>query len=458
MHGRANQSLRIINFNHMNKLVYSFYGAIATILVVVTAFASIYGSGHGETKNDLVVNSKVANAPKPKFSKLSQLAFGPLGGISSAGVSTPMGMGGGTGVADSGAISTKARQAAEVSSPASGGVDGKMIMPPFEGKAYKFVYKGQELKLENAQLDVVKRVKGTEIGVDAKNLISNLNLSFVDLNTFPDQKIQNLNFIQKGDFGYITSLSLDEGIVSIYQNWETWPSGRCGSDSKCYESLRVNLGDMPTDEELIAIANQFISEHAIDRSGYGDPEVNTDWRRQYEAVSDKSTYYFPDGVEVVYPLKIDGKFVYDEYNAAKTGLSVYVQVKDRKVNNVNNLTTQVYNTSAYDMETDAQKIIAYAEKGGSGGVMYWGENKIEDLELSDPEMVYVRQYVYRDNQNYELYVPAMYFPIKNLPKDPNFNRKAVIIPLAKDILDERLNSDNGGGFPGVMPMETRSMR
>lgn len=436
--------------NHMNRFVYSFYGAMATVVVAVVAVVFISGGGHKPAVGGLSANEKAANAPK--FSKLSGSAFGSLASAANVGGTAPMGAGG----AENNPLAANAKQA-----PAGGGASAMMsrtdskIMPPYGGKTYKFIYKGQELKQELAQLDVMKRIKGGENSVDTRNLISGLNVNYADLNTFPDQKIQNINFIQKSDYGYITNVSLDEGMISIYQNWETWPSGKCGNDNKCFEALRVGLNDMPSDQDLIAIADGFVSSHGIDRASFGDPEVNADWRRQYELTSDKADYYFPDSVEVIYPLKLDGKFVYDEYSGAKSGLSVSVQVKDRKVSSVNNLTTQAYDTSAYEMETDAKKIVAYAEKGGLGGVMYWGDDKakVEDLELSDPEMVFVRQYIYKDNQNTELYVPALAFPIVNPPKEPYFNRKAVIIPLAKEILNDRLN-EGGAGSPGTpMPLD-----
>lgn len=442
--------------NYMNKFLYSFYGAIAMVLVVAVSVVFISG-GQKPTRDGLVITKKITNAPK--FSKLTGTAFGSLAAVTNEGGAAPLGAGNG----ENNPSTAKAKQVSDVaiSPSASGGgsaltarADSKM-MPPYGGKTYKFIYKGQELKQELAQLDVLKRVKNRENSVDTKNLISGLNVNFVNLNTFPDQKIQNISFIQKGDFGYITNVSLDEGMISIYQNWETWPSGKCGNNDKCYEALRVGLNDMPSDQDLIAIANEFVSSHGIDRTSFGEPEVNTDWRRQYELTTDKANYYFPDSVEVIYPLKLDGKFVYDEYNGMRSGLSVSVQVKDKKVSGVNNLTTQTYDTSSYEMETDAKKIIAYAEKGGLGGVMYWGEDKakVEDLELSDPEMVFVRQYIYKDNQNTELYVPALSFPIVNAPKEPYFNRKAVIIPLAKEILNSRLD-EGGAGSPGTpMPLD-----
>jgi hypothetical protein len=332
--------------------------------------------------------------------------------------------------------------------------DAKRIMPPFEMKNYRYVYKGKALELKSDKLAVLKRVRGLST-VEVPDLISGLGMDFINANSFSGQSLQNLTLIQRSDFGYITNINLDEGLVSIYQNWETWPAGKCGNDNACFEAQRVSMSDLSAEADLIKTANQFISDHNIKVSDYGDPEINSDWRRYYDLTTDKTNYYLPEAVEVIYPQLIDGKFVYDEWSGAKVGLSISVHAKYKKVVSVNNLASQNFDSSLYEMETDAKQILAYAEQASNGGIYYMQEdqaNKVEtvEVELGQPEESFIKIYIYRDGRNNELLVPALRFPIINAPQDVNFYRKSVVVPLAKEILAERLNSVIPSGGPSLM--------
>ncbi|MEI8361384.1 MAG: hypothetical protein WCG01_04600 [bacterium] len=421
----------------MKNIIYGFYGATAALLLSLFVLVAFISSGPAPKVMRTKAPIKVSF--EQRFNKLGAGAFGQLKAgqaINPVAKNNTL-TGGGAELSSSAVRVSEGMVAGNKVAAIAPLADAKMIAPPYNFKTYKFVYKGGEIKLPGEQAPVYKRIKPIMTNFDTSGLVSQLNLGFVDMNTFSNQQLQNLNFVQRDDFGYTTSVMLDEGIVSIYQNWETWPAGKCGSDAKCYEAMRVQLSDMPSEETVLAIANEFVTSHKIDTSTYGPPEINNEWRRLYDATAVKDNYYFPDSIEVIYPSLIDGKTVYDEYNGTKTGLSIMVQIKDRKVNSVSNLMTQSFDTSDYVMETDAKKIIAYAEKGGNGGMIYAQTENITDLELSDPELILTKVYIYKDNRNEELYVPALYFSISNMPKDANYYRKAVIVPLAKDILAER---------------------
>ncbi|NTU99347.1 hypothetical protein HGA64_05100 [Candidatus Falkowbacteria bacterium] len=320
------------------------------------------------------------------------------------------------------------------------GVQSKMlssVMPPFEFKNYKFAYKGGEIKLPGEQMDVLKRVKDGDFGVNAPSLLKNLNFGAMDLSGFNSAKLQSLTFVQKEDLGFFINILLDDGSINLSQNWEAWPAGKCGSDQSCYDAQRVKLEEIPTDTEAIAIADQFAKDHNVNMSAFGTGEVTNYWQAAYDSAPDKTSYYLPETVDVVYPLKINDQYVYDEYSGAKQGLVISVHVKTKKVASMYGLTTQNYDTSSYGVETDVKKLISYAEAGGVNAYTAEGA-KTETLDLGEPTYGFIKYYNFKDNKSEELLVPALAFPINNPPKtDPNFNRKSVIIPLVKDIIDER---------------------
>jgi hypothetical protein len=429
----------------MKNFIFALQGAAVTILLFAVSLAFFYKTGtpalKGQNKNSA---TKASSAFDLKIEKVAANFFGSLSAGSNLAIASPK------------ASSLQARDAAagmggggtlNSSVPAGTSESGSAkIMPPYESRNYKFFYKGEGLKLENAKMDILKRVKGINANIDAAGIANSLNFSGIDMGTFPGLKIQNISFIGQGDFSYSISAALDEGMISIYQNWETWPAGKCGDDQKCYEAQRVAESDIPSNEELIKIAGNFLAEHNIDVKNYSEPQVQDSWRQSYADTKVKSDFYFPDAVEVVYPLKIQNKFVFDEYNGIKQGLSVSVQVKARKAASIYNLTTQQYDSSSYEMETDASKILAYAEKGGSNYYFDSGAEKTEELELGEPEAGYIKYYSYKDGKNEELLVPALSFPIKNPPQTDFFFRKAVVVPIAKEILDER-SKGNPDGMP-----------
>jgi hypothetical protein len=89
--------------------------------------------------------------------------------------------------------------------------------------------------------------------------------------------------------------------VNIDANWEQWPQSKCTTEA-CYKNEQVKIGDIPADDVLIGIARDFVSEHGIDLSHYGDPEVDNSWKRDYERATDTSLAYVPDTQRVVFPL------------------------------------------------------------------------------------------------------------------------------------------------------------
>lgn len=430
-------------FKMSTNLSYAYYGALVMMLFVVLGFGIM---NRYAPSSEEPVAGVIKETPKTvaMISKVGEAAFGSLGvGSNTAGVMTEVsatGRGGGGGTS--------------ASSP-SPVADAKMIMP-YPMTNYRYLYNGEVLTALADKQEVLKRVKMVGGSANVTELIAQLGMGSMDLGVLGSQQLQNLTLVGRQDFGYITNINLDEGLISIYQNWETWPAGKCGSDTACFEAQRVQLSDLEDQSAIIAVADQVIKDYEIDMTNYEAAEINNDWRRYYDQSEDKASYYLPEAVEVVYPLKINGRFVYDEWSGAKLGLSITVNPKLKKMVSVNNLVTHQYEASMYDMETDMTKILAAA--GNNPGMIMYDQGRpaeTVDLELINPEEVYVKVYVYRDNRNQELLVPALRFAIANRPKDLNFYRQSVVVPLAKEILAERLNM--GGDRPMLMDQKPAVM-
>lgn len=427
------------NFNFMKRLYYAFGGAIiASILIVPMMYMS------KNKPNNLVIKDNDAILQEAKIARLGEKAFGNLqsqsNGNSSESASSYMkGLGGGGGLTSP----TAERGMADSAVGSTNSSAGSMIAPDeWQVTNYKYVYKGDPITIDQDKMDVLKRIKGLGAGVDLSQIISG-SAPGIDLSTFSNTKIQSLSILEDKDYGYSIYFDFNEGMVSISENWMKWSMQDCFGDS-CPEYQPIKPSDIPADAKLISMANDFIKKHGINTEDYGEPEVADTWRGAYETLSsatERSAFYIPEIASVVYPLKVDGKLVYDD-GGNKNGLTVNINLRKMKVGGAWNMVTQKYQGSLYETEKNTDTILKIAEKGGIYGYIYEDAKKTVEIEIGTPQMVYMRMYNYKNNQNDELLVPALMFPItKNLPSEMQW-RRSVIVPLAKELLE-----NNQGGGP-----------
>lgn len=340
---------------------------------------------------------------------------------------------------------------------AGAGVDGKMIapdtMPAYQPTYYQYVYQGDEFSLSDEELAVLKRIKGE----NAKNNFANFNLGLLNLNSFKDAGLNNFNIVQDQKFGYSLYVNLFEGSISLSENWEKWYGQN-------YVPKEFKNTDIPADENIIALTDDFLSEHDIDAKLYGQPEVQ---KNNYNLIlpmakaetavamdvreNTSSIYPVSNNVSVIYPFLIDGKQVYDDWGA-KLGLQLNINLEFNKVSSLYNLNTQNYQSSSYKMETDKDKILKLLRNGSIYPYYNYQEadTKIVEIPVGTPKLQYVRTWQYKNNISDELLVPALVFPILNPQNSDNPYKTSVVIPLAKDIIDQAQNQDNGGGPIRVM--------
>ncbi|TAN33614.1 hypothetical protein EPN28_02280 [Patescibacteria group bacterium] len=331
---------------------------------------------------------------------------------------------------------------------------GKTIAPDYPVyDVYKYAYKGEPImeilkqvqddnggQDDSGTMQVLKRIKGGDASFgQLSSLLSGARLG-IDWNKFSGIKVQNISFSENRDRGYSVYVDLNESSVSINQNWSNWTrSSDMVVSPEYYKPLRVS--DLPGDDKIIAAADKFLRDYGIPTDSYGPPEIQKDWLIGYgvAAVKDSGTaeYYAPDSLTVIYPLKVEGKNIYEE-SGYKSGLSVAVNAHGLTVQNVYNLTSQQYESSGYAAEKDASRLQKLAEAGGWRQEFYAAEQgpnaRVVKIELGTPSVELVKIWTYKDNASQELLVPSLIFPITKKPTNAYFYQKNIIVPLIKDIL------------------------
>ncbi|HJV32659.1 MAG TPA: hypothetical protein VJ694_01395, partial [Patescibacteria group bacterium] len=367
-------------------------------------------------------------------------AFGPLSGPSGTGRAQA---GGGTGLGGGAPVAPETA-AVPMGGGGSPSIDSKMLVPTdWTPTVFKHVYKGEAIEGLSAQVDVYRRERGGAAAGSIGALLG-YDLGLMNLGAAKNGSIQSFNIAEDRENGYVISVNPEEGTINIYENYLKWnyPERSC-TDQACIDSYRLKEGDMIADDEAIRVADAFLAEYGVSKDGYGAPVVRDDWRVQYARMSDKSSFWFPDTVTVVYPVLVDGKPVYDE-GGAPNGLNVNVNVRHKRASGLWNLATRNLTVSAYEGETDPNVLLGVAEKGGVYGDQYMPENaKVVEVELGTPTVAFTRVWQWNGTIGTELTVPALVFPVLNAPQD--YWRTNVTVPLAKELLKVP-----GGGV--VMPL------
>ncbi len=401
-----------LTFNFMNtKKLYYFAGALAVIVLLIVPAVYLMNQPKGAQINFGL-----------QIARLDDAAFGALSSQNTKEQSMALGIGAGGG---GGMAPTAITE----------GVDIARMPAPYYTN-YNFTYIGDELETVEDKIAVLKRLKETG-GTNLNQFLNKINFDALNLSKFSDSNLKNLSFAQDKDFGYFININLEDGSININENYNTWPHPeRDCRDEQCYEKYRLNISQVPDNETLISIANKFISEYGLDVSMYGQPEINQNWKEAYETASSQKNIYIPESISVIYPLMINNKYVYDQ-GGNKQGLNININLKYKKISGVYNFTSQNYQSSDYDAETDTSKIIELAKNGGLIKIYQYPEaTKTVEVKLDTPTISYVKIWNYNSDNSEEIIVPAYIFPVINYGDDSGFWQKNIIVPLAKDFLEQ----------------------
>lgn len=308
---------------------------------------------------------------------------------------------------------------------------------PYNPTKYEYIYDG-DLTIDESEINVYRK-QPSPTNINANALLSALNLELIDSSGFKNITAQNISIKENRKFGYTINLYNNDNSssISIYKNWDQWPNpnDNC-SDPKCYERNQLTAEDVPSDAELIQIADTFASKLKIDMSPYGDPTVKKQVEmRMMEA---RAPIHIQEEMTVVYPILIDGQEVQDE-SGNPTGLNIEIDIRHKKASGLNGLTTQTYDSAEYQA-VSLEKLQTAIQKGTHRQNNYFPEDaKVVKLKLGEPTQILTKIWHWdtQNRKNNELLVPALHFPILEKADDVEyFYRDSIVIPLAKDLFEE----------------------
>jgi hypothetical protein len=335
-------------------------------------------------------------------------------------------------------------------------LDAKMIAPNLV--EYTYVYEGDESFIpENMEeLTVFLRNKNTR--ADGQGIFALANRFFPTINLTPlaNARVQNVSLVQDVKEGYGVYIDFDEARVSVNPNYIKWYGADVCGGTPCNEQM-LTVHDIPADDQLIRLANAFLNEYDVYMAQYGAPMIDTSWKTN---VNTDGTYsYIPDTISVIYPLILGGHQIVEGYGTQPFGLRVNVDLRRDKVQGMWNLLGGSYAESKYPLETDVARIKKFALSGGylRGPIFYDNINteiSKKTVKLGTPTVVYQQQTVYseKDQTSRELYVPSLSFPVMNMSDLEPYMSSAVIVPLPKELLDEREQSSLNIPMPADGPV------
>lgn len=423
------------------KLGFALGGAVTAAVIIPLAFVAMNKSGMpalqpGESLFGYGIEEK------------GERAFGSLVDTASEtqaiGRGDEVGMGGGGGGGGD-AVSAPAMAPVPSVIPEFSGTDDtdqKMMIAPWPMVTYDYVFEG-DMPVLTDTVSVYKRMPSSK-RIPLSSLLGSLNLGTVDLSSFQGMNMDSLQFSEDRDFGYNLYVSLRDASVNIDAQWEKWPQSRCSTDA-CYQAERVKITDIPGDDVLLGITRDFVSDHGVDLSQYGEPEVDHLWKEGYDRMMDKSQMYIPETMRVVFPLLLDGEKTYDQ-GGQPMGISIGVHVKHRRVMNAYGIMDRSYQKSGYAGVTDEAKVKEYLSTidNGNGDPASTGGQGTQTVtvKLGTPTVANVTHYRYANNMSEELLVPSLIFPVEEVTGMPDemgwYYRSRVIVPLAEEMLDEQM--------------------
>jgi hypothetical protein len=389
------------------KLPYALSGAVFSLLIVAGGVYYAYQAGYFSKDSEIKLSGNVRVDSVSK-----ERAFGSLAG--------------GEEVKATGGAEAETAEGVGAGIMGTGGGSPQIAPRPGERKTYHYIYDG-ELNLDKDKVKVLKRTKGNLNDSAMSGLVKSLNFDSINLQSFNNSQVRNISFEQKGDNGYSVFVDLKNESVSINTNWRNWTE----------DKKPLTAADLPSEDKIIGVADEFIKKHGISLKAYGEPELKDDRRYRIMSSSEQKEIHIPHNLRVVYPLKLNGKTVYDR-GGHEFGMTVMVEVRKMKVSGVYNLTTHNYRSSVYEAIQDKQKLLEAVEKGGLNRYFDEGGERV-DVTLGDPELAYMKHNISKNGEVSELLVPAMVFPIEEKPSDSRIYQDNIIVPLAKELFKENNN-------------------
>ncbi len=285
--------------------------------------------------------------------------------------------------------------------------------------AYDYVYSGALPDLNAIDTRVFRRVNALELPESINKAFSQLKLGILPLSAFKNLYLSSFTVTQDDQNGFVVSVDPMNNVLSISRNngyWETLDYSRV---------LKEN--DLPSDESLIKLANDFLTTFQIDRSAFGEPSIDRSWI--------DPMVWVPDSLAVQYPLIVDGREVYGLWGQP-SGMSITVNVRSGLVDSFFAPGPSTLETSDYEIVTDAQAILDVVKRGGLWEYQPEDAKKVYISTLGEPDLILAEHFLYAEmnGTGKTLYVPALRFPIVSRDEEAPYKKDWVVVPLVKEIL------------------------
>lgn len=420
----ASPSTSSFSFLSMKPIYAALAGGLVTLLVAVPVAMNLNSAPSTVEEGEALFSYSITPTGPD--------AFGDLSTVTLQGARSQSGGGGGMGGGGAEVSTVPLDADSKMIAPDT------MIYPPMPQT--RFVYDGELPVLSAETVDVLERQRGIS-SMNFSNIADQFNVGILDLGSFGGAQVDSVSAIQKMQYGYMINISLTEGSVSLSQAWEYWPhpESKCTTED-CYRQYRINPSDVPADDVLLSIARDFLEDHGVDLRQYGTPVVDRSWENPMGG----SEIYVPEVQRVTFPLLIDGKPVYEE-GGMPVGISMGVHVKEKKVTDLWGLMDQRHRASAYPALTDSARIKDFLSKVGNyspvalrEGDAAGTETTVQDIKLGAPTEGFVKIYNYENGTSSELVVPALLFPVKDVPEGVYLYRQTVAVPLAEDLFNQMM--------------------
>lgn len=333
-------------------------------------------------------------------------------------------------IAENTASVPQAIPASELSTISSKRIATDMMMP-YEPTWYRYVYTGS---LESLATETqVYQVQRTPLLSDEIiSFIQRLDFTWMNLASLKglsDLEVTNLSLVEKKRYGYQINIDFQNGSVNLYQNYPMW---NC-EGKKCDTPLSVE--DVPSDDVMIARAQDFLESFGIDPSAYGSPYIE----QSFPMIAYARAENAPSTVErqaldmynIIFPIEIDWGIVHQEYGGKKW-LSLTYDVRSGRISSLSGLEKTTYTASAYPVISETKKLQDMIRSGGRyiQDESQFGTGKVVDIPLGTPTRGYVSlaSYDNKTQTNREYLAPALIFPILQKPENW-YGQNQVIIPL-----------------------------
>lgn len=289
---------------------------------------------------------------------------------------------------------------------------------PGEVLDFTFEYVGEPLT-DYGSLDAYHSIPSLPEGLDL-----DLELPTVDVDSFGDFLPKSLELTPKNGDGYVLNYGYSGGLTLQEESPYTRARMEACNAGTCPPASYLSEDSLPTDEDLIAIVEDFWEDHVFSHELFGRPFVE-------ESVV---ALQFEEGIEpfftVVYPMILEGQPVYSLWGSVPEGVYVNVDALRQKVTGLYGYSVSPrFEKSAYPT-LSSEQVLADAQNGGFG-FQHWPEpTRIVTLQLGTPELVLSDYTTWVGGGSQTYYLPTLRFPILNDTEDL-YRPDSILVPLVE---------------------------